>query len=117
VRYYYGTRVVSDWTVGAPFRYDYEDGSVAADGEVLAFDAGRSVTMTFHARWSPEIEAEGPVRTTWAVEATEDGGSRLTVTSSLLPGSQSAASFPDGIAFIVSGLKTLLETGAPLVAA
>jgi len=117
VRYYFGTRVVSDWSVGAGIRYDYADGSVAADGEVLAIDPGRQVTMTFHARWSPEIDAEGPVRMIWSVEATDDGGSRLTVTSALVPSSRTDSQFRDGIAYIVSGLKTLVETGAPLVPA
>ena len=117
VRYYYGTRVVSDWKVGAGIRYDYPDGSLAADGEVLAIEPGRQVTMTFHPRWSPEIEAEGPVRMIWAVEATDDGGSRLTVTSVFTPGSKTAESFTSGIAYIVSGLKTLVETGAPMAAA
>jgi uncharacterized protein YndB with AHSA1/START domain len=117
VRYYYGTRVVSDWGVGAGIRYEYADESVAADGEVLAIDPGRQVTMTFHPRWSPEIDAEGPVRMIWAVEATDDGGSRLTVTSAFIPGSKTADGFTDGIAYIVSGLKTLVETGAPLVPA
>ena len=32
VRYYYGTRVVSDWPAGAPLRYAYPDGTIAADG-------------------------------------------------------------------------------------
>jgi len=117
IRYYYGTRVVSDWAAGAPIRYDYPDGSVAADGEIMAIDSGREVTMTFHPRWSPEIDAEGPVRMTWSVDGTDDGGSRLTVTSALVPGSRTDAEFRDGVAFIVSGLKTLVETGAPLVAA
>lgn len=117
VRYYYGTRVVSDWGVGAGIHYDYPDGSVAADGEVLAIEPGRQVTMTFHPRWSLEIDAEGPVRMTWSVEATDDGGSRLTVTSALVPGSRTAEEFADGIAYIVSGLKTFVETGAPLVPA
>jgi len=73
--------------------------------------------MTFHPHWSPEIDAEGSVRMTWSVEATDDGGSRLTVTSALVPGSRVVAEFRDGIAYIVSGLKTLVETGSPLVAA
>jgi uncharacterized protein YndB with AHSA1/START domain len=115
VQYYYGTRVVSDWAVGAGIRYDYPDGSLAADGEVLAIEPGRQVIMTFHPRWSPEIDSEGPVRMTWSVEATDDGGSRLTVTSALVPGSRTVGEFRDGIAYIVSGLKTLVETGAPLV--
>ena len=116
IRYYYGTRVVSDWNAGAPIRYDYADGSLAADGEVLAIEPGRQVTMTFHPRWSPELDAEGPVRMTWSVEPTDDGGSRLTVTSGLVPGSKTAGQFSDGIVFIVSGLKTLVETGAPMAA-
>jgi hypothetical protein len=53
---------------------------------------------------------------TWTVEPTDDGGSRLTVTSALVPGSKTDAQFRDGIAYIVSGLKTLV-TGAPLAVA
>jgi uncharacterized protein YndB with AHSA1/START domain len=114
IRYYYGTRVVSDWQLGSAIRYDNGDGSLAADGEVLAIEPGRSVTMSFHARWSPEVDAEGPVRMTWAIAPEDNGGSRLTVTTVLVPGTQTAASFKDGIAYIVSGLKTLVETGEPL---
>jgi hypothetical protein len=42
---------------------------------------------------------------------------RLTATSALVPGSRVVAEFRDGIAYIVSRLKTLVETGSPLVAA
>jgi hypothetical protein len=73
--------------------------------------------MSFHPRWSPEIEAEGPVRMTWTVEPTDNGGSSVTVTSALVPGSRTAQEFGDGVAYVVSGLKTLIETGALLVAA
>ena len=67
-RYYYGTRVDSDWSKGGRIVYLYPDGTVAADGEVLDIEPGRFVTMSFHARWSPEIEAEGPVRMIWEIE-------------------------------------------------
>ena len=80
--YYYGTRVDSDWSKGGRIVYAYPDGTVAADGEVLDIDPGRLVTMTFHARWDPEIEAEGPVTMTWEIEPPDDGGSKLTVTTS-----------------------------------
>ena len=60
------------------------------------------------------IEAEGPIRMVWEVEPTGDGGSKLTVTSALTPGSKSAEEFAGGIVHIVSGLKTLIETGEPL---
>jgi uncharacterized protein YndB with AHSA1/START domain len=118
VRYYYGTRVASTWEVGAPIRYTYDDGSIAADGSVIAIEPGRLVEMWFHPRWDPEIEAEGPVRMTWAVEAGQEGGpTRLTVTYALLPGSHTEGAFSNGIVFIVSALKTELETGEPLAAA
>ena len=60
VQYYYGTRVNSDWTVGSRVSYDYPDGKVAADGEVIEFDPPRRLETTFLARWDPEVEAEGP---------------------------------------------------------
>jgi DNA-binding transcriptional ArsR family regulator len=118
VRYYYGTRVASTWEVGAPIAYSYDDGSIAADGSVLEIEPGRRVVMAFHPRWDPEIEAEGPVRMTWAVESGDDGGpTRLTVTSALIPGSRTEGEFSNGVVYIVSGLKTALETGAPMAVA
>jgi len=114
VRYYYGTRVVSDWGSGSPLSYAYPDGSIAADGVVLEIDPGRRVVMAFHPRWDPDVDAEGPIRMTWEVEATDDGGSKLTVTSALKLGSKSAEGFTSGIVYIVSGLKTFVETGEPL---
>ena len=59
VRYYYGTRVASDW-MGAPLTYAYPDGSLAADGTVVEVEPGRRIVMSFHPRWDPEMEAEGP---------------------------------------------------------
>lgn len=117
-RYYFGTRVDSDWSVGGRIVYAYPDGSIAADGEVLEIDQGRRVAMTFHARWSPEIEAEGPVWMTWEIEPAPGGVSKLTVvTSGLIEGSATQQDFGAGIVSIVSGLKTLVETGEPMIAA
>jgi uncharacterized protein YndB with AHSA1/START domain len=117
-RYYYGTRVNSDWSKGGRIVYEYPDGWVAADGEVLDIDPGRFVTMSFQARWDPEVEAAGPVRQTWLIEPVGDGSSKLTVTTGgLVPGTKMAEEFAGGIVYIVSGLKTLVETGAPMSAA
>ena len=117
LRYYYGTRVASDWTAGAPITYSYPDGTTAADGQVLEIESGKRVAMTFHPRWSPEIDAEGPVRITWEVEPGDDGVTRLTVTTALVPGSRTEAEFAGGTQYIVSGLKTWLESGVPMAAA
>lgn len=116
-QYYYGTIVNSDWKVGSRVSYDYPDGTVAADGEVLACDPPRRLEMTFLARWDPEVEAEGPIRHVWELEA-EDGATKLTVTQKgIKAGSKTAASFGSGIMWIVSGLKTFVEGGRTVVSA
>jgi uncharacterized protein YndB with AHSA1/START domain/DNA-binding transcriptional ArsR family regulator len=116
VQYYYGTRVVSDWQRGSHIRYDYPDGTVAADGEVIAIDPPKRLEMTFLARWDPELEAEGPVRQVWELEPAE-AATKLTVTTiGLKAGSRMAEEFGNGMIFIVSGLKTLAEGGRTTVA-
>jgi uncharacterized protein YndB with AHSA1/START domain/DNA-binding transcriptional ArsR family regulator len=116
VRYYYGTRVVSDWRPGSPIVYSYPDGTVAADGDVLEVEAPRRLAMSFRARWDPELEAEGAVRQAWEIEPAGDGTCRLTVTTDGM-GVRTEKEFAGGIPLIVSGLKTLLETGEPLAVA
>ncbi len=117
VQYFYGTRVESTWEEGAKVVYSYADGSIAADGEILSIDPGSMVEMTFHARWDPELEEEGPVREVWRV--TESGElTQLTVElHDLGAESKTLEAFSNGLPFIVSGMKTLLETGVPLPAA
>jgi uncharacterized protein YndB with AHSA1/START domain/DNA-binding transcriptional ArsR family regulator len=114
-RYYYGTRVASDWQVGSKISYAYPDGRLAADGEVLEIDPPKRLLMTFHALWDPETVDEPPIRHLWEIEPDDDGTCRLRVTSlGLDPGSKRATEFGDGIAWIVSGLKSLVETGEPI---
>jgi len=109
VRYYYGTRVVSDWQAGSVVRYDYPDGTAAADGEVLAVDPPNRLELTFHARWDPEIEAEGPVRQVWELEAARDATQLTVTTIGLRAGTRMAEEFGNGIVYIVSGLKSVVE--------
>lgn len=114
VQYYYGGRVESTWRPGDSVTYTFPDGTLVADGEVLAVEEGKRLEMTFHARWDPEIEAEGPVREAWTLEES-DGLTKLTHEMwDLDPESKSFREFTSGDAFIISGLKTLLETGIPM---
>lgn len=115
--YYYGTKVESEWNEGSELRYLYPDGKVAADGSVVAIDPPNRLEMTFHPRWDPEIEKAGPARMVWSLEEA-NGTTRLTVeVYDLVPGSRSYNDFVGGLPMIVSGIKTLLETGRPLIAA
>jgi uncharacterized protein YndB with AHSA1/START domain/DNA-binding transcriptional ArsR family regulator len=112
-QYYYGTRVGSEWKPGSRVVYEYPDGRVAADGEVIEIDEPRHLVMTFHVRWDAELEKEGPVRQTWQIEAVGPDLSKLTVTTAEM-GAATATEFSGGIVYIVSGLKSFVETGAPI---
>jgi uncharacterized protein YndB with AHSA1/START domain len=116
-QYYYGTAAHSDWTVGSKLEYRYPDGSVAAEGEILEAEAPRKVTMSFHAVWDEDVAKDPPVRMTWEITPAGDVSKLTVVTEDLIPGSATASQFEGGVVYIVSGLKTLLETGAALPAA
>ena len=113
VQYYYGTRVESDFTEAAPIRYLSPDGSVVADGVIIAVDEPRRLELMFHARWDQELSEEGPVRMVWLVDEA-NGLTTLTVESYMDPESKTYGNFSEGIPYIVAGMKTLLETGEPL---
>lgn len=113
VGYYYGTRVESDWQVASRVRYLSPEGNVIADGFIVTIDPPHHLELMFHARWDPELDAEGPVRMVWRLEESS-GITAVTVESHLDPDTKSYTDFAHGIPFIVSGMKTLLETGQPL---
>lgn len=112
--YYYGTEARSDWQAGSRIEYLYPDGRLAAEGTILEADPPRNVTMTFHPVWDEEVAADPPVRMTWEITPAGEMCRLTVVTEDLVPGSATARSFEGGVVYIVSGLKSLLETGEPL---
>ena len=65
--------------------------------------------MTFLARWDPGLEAQGPVRQIWELEAAEAATRPTVTTIGLKAGSRMAEEFGNGIIYFVSGLKTHAE--------
>ncbi|MEQ1764899.1 MAG: metalloregulator ArsR/SmtB family transcription factor [Pyrinomonadaceae bacterium] len=114
-KYYYGTRVDSDWTPGATYQYLTPDGTSMLDGRVLEAEPPKRLVTTFNAHWDPRI-GEVP-ESTVAYEITQLGEAcKLTlVHSDLVPGHPLTEGVYRGWQEILSGLKTLLETGEPLV--
>jgi len=113
-RYFYGTRVESTWEPGAELSYFGADGAVVADGKVIAIAAPYRLEMTFQAHWDPDLEAEGPAREVWLLEDV-NGVTKLTVEMhDVAVGSKTYEDFTGGFPYIVSGLKTFVETGESL---
>jgi uncharacterized protein YndB with AHSA1/START domain len=116
-KYFFGTRVESTFEPGAPY-VSAAGGAPMVEGEILAAEPPRLLQQTWRTLWAPEAAAEEPSRVTWEIEAQEDGTTKLTVVHDQLENAPvTAASVEGGWSYVVSGLKTLLETGAPLAAA
>jgi uncharacterized protein YndB with AHSA1/START domain len=96
-------------------RRTYEGGELKNVQEVLEHDPPRRLVHSWNSYYDPEAAPEEPSRVTWEIEPQEGGYSLLTVTHDQLEASpKTAASVGGGWTFVLSGLKTLLETGKPL---
>jgi uncharacterized protein YndB with AHSA1/START domain len=114
VKYFYGTRVESDLAVGSPFLYRAGDSEeLLVEGEVIESDPPKRLAVSWRFLYDPELAAEEPSRVTWEIEPQEGGYCKFTAVHEGL-GEKSAAQVSGGWPLIISGLKTLLETGKPL---
>ena len=111
--YQFGVGYYSDWKKGS--RWEGRAGDVPTplvEGEILEIDPPRKLVQTSTALWSPEVKAEGPSRVTWEIEQVEDS-CRLILTHDQLRDGANPQTY-GGWPMVLSGLKTLLETGQSL---
>ncbi len=115
-RYFYGSLVDSRFEAGAPYRsWSPDREKLWVDGEVLDSDPPRRLSYTWRALYDEETAAEEPSRVSWEIEPQEGGVSKLTVVHDQLERApKTAENVAGGWMYILSGMKTLLETGEPL---
>jgi uncharacterized protein YndB with AHSA1/START domain len=135
-RYGYGGRAEFDLRPGGAFRarsteamtaegaaMGYEVPDVIVDGEVVESDPPRRLVQTWRLLMDPGTAEEGFTRLTYEIEEGQGGATRLTVihelesapnTTALVTGLREAEGAGGGWAWVLSDLKTLLETGKPL---
>lgn len=113
-QYWFGIAVTSDWMIGAPMLY-MKDGKAVVDGKVLAAERPRLLSYTFHES-NGSASHEPPTKVTLEIEPELGTDTvRLTVThTDFVPDSKHRPSISTGWPAVLSGLKSLLETGTPL---
>jgi uncharacterized protein YndB with AHSA1/START domain len=113
-KYFYGARIENTPT---GHRSLGPDGSVWGDEETFEYDPPRRLAHGWRSLYDPELAQEQASRVTWEIEQQEGGVTRLTVVHDQLEGAPKTADSVsgDGWMMVLSGLKTLLETGEPLV--
>ena len=116
-KYFHGSLIDTTLEPGAPYRgWSPDREQQWVDGEILESDPPRRLQHTWLALYDEETAHEEPSRVTWQLEPQEDGTTLLTVTHDQLDGAPKTAQSVGGVGwmFVLSGLKTLLETGKPL---
>jgi len=91
-------------------------GDDVGEDPVFEFDPPRRLVHGWQSKWNEEMAAEEPSRVTWELEPRDDGTTMLTVVHDKLEGAPKTATavYGAGWMYVLSGLKTLLETGEPL---
>ena len=112
-RYFHGSRIV---ITSAGRRSLGPDGDVRGDSPVFEFDPPRRLVHGWQSLYDPELAEEEPSRVTWEIEPQDGGYCKLTVIHDRLENAPKTAEnvYGEGWMFVISNLKTLLETGTSL---
>ena len=129
-RYGYGGTAEYDLRPGGAYRLHASEEFLASgapeivvDGEVVESDPPRRLVQTWRMLMDPDLAAEGFTRLTYEIEPAQYGGTKLTVTHeleraprlyALLAGENEDQGAGGGWAWVLSDLKSVLETGAPI---
>src|SRR5438477_589330 len=112
-RYWFGTEVRSDWKVGSPLAM-VTDGKTSDTGEILEADPPRRLSYTFKHQLFEEMRNEPATTVVFTIEP-HGTIVKLTVThQGFVEGSKLLGAVSNGWPAILSGLKSLLETGKVL---
>jgi len=130
VQYGFAPLVEYELRPGGAFRADANDGmkalgcpDIISDGEVIEADPPHKLVQTWRMTMTPEMAAESCTRLTYDIEPVRGGVTKVTVThdmtgapmwASVMRGDCESIGAGGGWSEILSGLKTLLETGQQL---
>lgn len=119
-QYFHGSRVETTAQTGSPIKYYAPDGTTLwGDDTVIEADPPRKLVATWSSLWDEEAAKEEHSRVTWEIAERDAGMCLLTVVHDRLENAPKTAAMiaGEGWMLVLSGMKTLLETGRPLMSA
>jgi len=114
-QYFYEHLVESTWTAGAPYTHRTADGTLRLEGTIIDIQPPHRLVQTFASPSMEDMKNDRPSRVTWLIEKRGEA-CKLTLIHDDFDGETATfKSVGPGWNPVLSGLKTLLETGKPLV--
>ena len=111
-QYWFGMHGESEWTAGSAWRLVSGEGQIMDSGEIVAADPPRRLVIRWQNQWKPELKAEGNSLCTIELEPS-GAGVKLSITHSIeREPSKFIEAVSGGWPKVISGLKSLLETGS-----
>jgi uncharacterized protein YndB with AHSA1/START domain len=115
-QYWFGMHGESQWTAGSAWQLVSGDGQIMDSGEIVEADPPRRLVIRWQNQWKPELKAEGHSLCTMELEP---GGPavKLSITHTIeRESSKFIEAVSGGWPKVISGLKSLLETGSAVLA-
>jgi len=110
-KYFASAHFETDWKPGSPWKLMFPDGTVADAGTVVETKPSKRLVLRWRHEMSPAIKAEGYGRCVMEIKPAQ-GAVKLTITHSInKPKSKLIKAVSGGWPFILSNLKSMLETG------
>jgi uncharacterized protein YndB with AHSA1/START domain len=115
-KYFYGSLLESTLEPGSPVvGWSPDHTEKLTEGEIIESDPPHKLSYSWRSLWDEAQAAEDASRVTWELTPQDGGVTKLSVVHDRLEGApKTAESVAGGWMYILSGLKTLLETGEPL---
>lgn len=113
-KYWMECTLVSDWKVGSPMRME-RGGRVMNECVVLESDPPRKLSYSWHSIHDADMKKEKPSRVTFLLEPHGDLVKLSVTHENFADGSTTLPSIAFGWPMVLSSLKSILETGHPLV--
>jgi uncharacterized protein YndB with AHSA1/START domain len=114
-QYWFGVYCESEWKAGSSWRMVHPDGSISDAGEIVEADPLRRLVIRWRHEKRPELKAEGDSLCTMEIERS-GAAVRLSITHTIeREPSKLIEAVSGGWPKIISNLKSLLETGSPVL--
>ena len=116
-QYVYGTRFEGDLRPGAAYAYVGDGGFRVVDGAIVDVQDEKRLVMTWSAHWDGSVEHDRPSRVTFELAAAGPSTKLRLVHDDFDAETATFLGSADAWPLMLSSLKTVLETGRPLVIA